>query len=486
MTIWAIASAWASQRRSSGRPPTIFASPASISWPNTGSIVAAPITTRSMGHPVRPAAGCAVHLQQRRLCDLGFAAAAEFRDRPLRPATVEPELNFTLGVDWQATPRAKVHFDAQYLKSYYNADRNGNVLTLFTAAGQNTPTGSPHPSIIDFDLRGKRPQWDVRDKALLTNPANYATSFIADALQRNDADTLALAYDIEYDLEGGVLKKLRGGARYSGNTIDLRGTWNGVCLYATGPDPTCSAKDGTPLIPLTRNPQLSMPAPSSHFFDGRSVTGGLLSGLPGRQQRRDRQCLGADQGALCAVRREDQGRLHPGRPQRADREDLYGLGRGRLRVRGGRCPLRRQPGRAAGQDRRDLVRHAVQFERHDVAAVDQEQLQPRLAEREPARADHRSVPDALRLFQGAGAAELRPVVDQPDAEQSESGQPDHGTAERQLGQSAAAAHRLGQFRPDRGMVFRPGGFADRRPVLQEGQRVPGERHFGPDLPGSRL
>ena len=211
----------------------------------------------------------------------GYATSGSLQRQNFETGRFDQQLwsqsqNFTLGVDWQATPRAKVHFDAQYLKSYYNADRNGNVLTLFTAAGQNTPTGSPHPSIIDFDLRGKRPQWDVRDKALLTNPANYATSFIADALQRNDADTLALAYDIEYDLEGGVLKKLRGGARYSGNTIDLRGTWNGVCLYATGPDPTCSAKDGTPLIPLTRNPQLSMPAPSPHFFDGRSVTGGLL------------------------------------------------------------------------------------------------------------------------------------------------------------------------------------------------------------------
>ncbi|MBB4608867.1 TonB-dependent receptor [Sphingomonas yabuuchiae] len=211
----------------------------------------------------------------------GYATSGSLRGQNFETGRFDQELwsqsqNFTLAADWQATDRAKVHFDAQYLKSYYNADRNGHVLSLFTAAGQNTPTGSPHPSTIDFDLRGSRPQWDVRDKALLSNPANYSTPFIADALQRNDADTLALAYDIEYDLEGGFLQKLRGGARYSDNSIDLRGTWNGVCLYATGPDPSCSAKDGTPLIPLSRNPQLAMPGPSKNFFDGRSVTGGFL------------------------------------------------------------------------------------------------------------------------------------------------------------------------------------------------------------------
>ncbi|WP_051272758.1 TonB-dependent receptor [Sphingomonas phyllosphaerae] len=217
----------------------------------------------------------------------GYATSGALQQQNFETGRFDQQLwsqsqNFTLGADWQATDRAKVHFDVQYLKSYYNADRNGHVLTLFTAAGQNTPTGSPHPSIIDFDLRGSRPRWDVRDKALLTNPANYATPFIADALQRNDADTLALAYDIEYDLEGGFLQKLRGGARYSDNSIDLRGTWNGVCLYATGPDPSCSAKDGTALIPLSRNPELAMSAPSPNFFDGKSVTGGLLyPALPG-------------------------------------------------------------------------------------------------------------------------------------------------------------------------------------------------------------
>ena len=212
--------------------------------------------------------------------DEGYATSGALQNQLFETGRFDQELwsqsqNFTLGADWTPTDRTKVHFDAQYLKSYYNADRNGNVLSLFTAAGQNE-ANAPNQEIVDFDLRGSRPRWDVRNKALLADPTKYATTFIGDSLQRNDAETLALGYDIEYEVEGGFLKKLRGGARYSDNSIDLRGTWNGVCLYATGPDGSCSAPAGTPLVPLTRNPQLSMPGPSKNFFDGNSVTGGLL------------------------------------------------------------------------------------------------------------------------------------------------------------------------------------------------------------------
>jgi TonB-dependent receptor len=212
--------------------------------------------------------------------DEGYATSGTLQQQLFETGRFDQELwsqsqNFTLAADWDATDRLKIHADAQYLKSYYNADRNGNVLSLFTAAGQ-TETTSPHTAIVDFDLRGSRPRWDVRDKALLSNPANYATTFIADSLQRNDADQLALAYDMEYDVEGGFLQKLRAGVRYSDNSIDLRGTWNGVCLYATGPDGSCSQPAGTPFIPLSRNPQLGMPGPSKNFFDGNTVTGGFL------------------------------------------------------------------------------------------------------------------------------------------------------------------------------------------------------------------
>lgn len=212
--------------------------------------------------------------------DEGYATSGSLRNQTFETGRFDQELwsasqNFVFNVAWDVNDRMKAKFDVQYLTSYYNADRNGHVLSLYTQSGQNALT-TPHATIVDFDLRGKYPRWDVRDPALLNTASNYTTPYIADSLQRNEADQLALAYDLEYDMEGSFLSKLRGGARYADNTINLRGTWNGVCLSTLGPDPSCSAPAGTPLIPLTRNPQLSMPGPSKNWFDGNTVVNGLL------------------------------------------------------------------------------------------------------------------------------------------------------------------------------------------------------------------
>ncbi|MBD8679735.1 TonB-dependent receptor [Sphingomonas sp. CFBP 13720] len=218
--------------------------------------------------------------------DEGFATSGALRRQTFETGRFDQELwsgsqNYTLNAEWQATERAKATFDVQYLKSYYNADRNGHVLSLYNRTGQNA-LNAPHPSIVDFDLRGKYPRWDIRDSSVFTNPANYSLPFIADALQRNDADTLALAYDLEYDVEGGLIQKLRGGARFAENNIDLRGTWNGLSLYDGLPANAANVPAGTPLIPLSRFPQLAMKGPSKNWFDGNSVTGGLLyPALPG-------------------------------------------------------------------------------------------------------------------------------------------------------------------------------------------------------------
>ncbi|UIJ47107.1 TonB-dependent receptor [Sphingomonas cannabina] len=212
--------------------------------------------------------------------DEGYATKGSLQHQTFETGRYDQQLwsasqNYTLNLAWQATDRIKINVDAQYLKSYYNADRNGHVLSLYSESGQTGLT-APHPSIVDFDLTGKYPRWNVRDPAVLTNPANYTTPYIADALQRNDADTLAFAYDVEYDVGGGFLSKLRGGLRYADSSVDLRGTWHGVCVTSLGADPSCSAPAGTPLVPLTQNPELSMPGPSKNWFDGKTVPGGLL------------------------------------------------------------------------------------------------------------------------------------------------------------------------------------------------------------------
>ncbi|EJL37518.1 TonB-dependent receptor [Caulobacter sp. AP07] len=212
--------------------------------------------------------------------DEGYATKGSLQNQTFETGRFDQQLwsqsqNFTLNAAWRVSDKLKTNFDAQYLKSYYNADRNGHVLSLYTQVGQTALT-TPHKTVVDFDLTGKYPKWDVRDPTLLSNPANYTTPFIADSLQRNDAETFALAGDFEYDFEGGFFDKLRGGARYSDNSIDLRGTWHGVCVTSLGADPNCSAPAGTPLVPLSAHPQLAMKGPSKDWFDGNTVKGGLL------------------------------------------------------------------------------------------------------------------------------------------------------------------------------------------------------------------
>lgn len=212
--------------------------------------------------------------------DEGYATKGALRNQTFETGRFDQELwsasqNLTFNVEWQATDRLKAVIDVQYLDSYYNADRNGHVLSLYSHSGQNGLT-APHKSIVEFDLTGKYPRWDVRDGSILNNPANYTLPYIVDSLQRNDADQLAFASDFEYDNEGGFLSKLRFGARYAETSVDLRGTWHGVCLTTLGADPSCSAPAGTPLIPLSRFPQLAMPGPSKNWFDGNTVKGGVL------------------------------------------------------------------------------------------------------------------------------------------------------------------------------------------------------------------
>jgi iron complex outermembrane receptor protein len=212
--------------------------------------------------------------------DGGYATSGSLRNQTFETGRFDQELwsqtqNFTLNAAWSVSDRLKANFDAQFVKSYYNADRNGHVLSLYTESGQNGLT-TPHSTIVDFDLRGKYPRWEVRDPQLLTDPANYTTPYVADSLQRNDADTLALASDVEYTLDSGFFAKLRGGARFSRNDIDLRGTWHGVCVTSLGADPNCSAPAGTPLVPLSSNPDLAMAGPSDDWFDGNTITNGLL------------------------------------------------------------------------------------------------------------------------------------------------------------------------------------------------------------------
>lgn len=208
----------------------------------------------------------------------GYATSGALSNQVFESARFDQDLdtantNYTLNVKWDASDKLTANFDAQYLKSYYDADRNGFVISLFDRGSEDS-SNALNQSIVDFDLRGDRPRFDVRDPALLSNPDNYAFSYIADALQRNDAEQLAFQSDLEYFTEGGFITKLTGGVRYADTSIDLRGTWNAACLGVDGSDPACP---NTLVYPsVSEHPELVRSGPSSDFFDGNTLIGGVL------------------------------------------------------------------------------------------------------------------------------------------------------------------------------------------------------------------
>jgi TonB-dependent receptor len=211
--------------------------------------------------------------------DAGYATSGTLANQVFESARFDQDLteqngNYTFNVKWDITSNLHSSFDAQYMKSSYDADRNGFVISLYDKTGE-TPYNAPNQSIVDFDLRGSKPVWNVRNAALLSDPNNYAFTYMADSLQRNDADQLALRYDLEYDMEGSFLSKLRGGVRYADTSVDLRGTWNAFCLLPSGPNPSCSSPAGTPFVRVSQFPELALQGPTHDFFDGRTLPGGI-------------------------------------------------------------------------------------------------------------------------------------------------------------------------------------------------------------------
>jgi len=228
------------------------------------------------GNPVTtPLAGAAFTWDSAGYATSGSLANQVFESARFDQDLTEQNGNYTFNVKWDITSNLHSSFDVQYMKSSYDADRNGFVVSLYDKTGE-TPYTAPNQSIVDFDLRGSKPVWNVRNAALLSDPNNYAFTYMADSLQRNDADQLALRYDLEYDMEGSFLQKLRAGVRYSDTTVDLRGTWNAFCLLPSGPNPSCSSTPGTPFVRVSQFPELAMAGPSHDFFDGKTLPGGIV------------------------------------------------------------------------------------------------------------------------------------------------------------------------------------------------------------------
>jgi len=158
--------------------------------------------------------------------DNGYATSGSLANQVFESARFDQDLtekngNYTFNVKWDMASNLHSTFDVQYMKSSYNADRNGFVVSLYDKTNE-TPYTAPNQSIVDFDLRGSKPVWNVHNAGLLSDPNNYAFTYMADSLQRNDADQLALRYDLEYDMEGSFLNKEEGHALFVGPTLSAR------------------------------------------------------------------------------------------------------------------------------------------------------------------------------------------------------------------------------------------------------------------------
>jgi iron complex outermembrane receptor protein len=187
--------------------------------------------------------------------------------------------NLTGRLVWRPTDTLTTTFDAQYLKSSYDVDANGFVISQF-ADGSELPSASPNKSTVDFDIAGD-PTWTVRDPARLTDPNRYRFAYLADYFTRNDADQLALRYDVKWEPVGSIVKSVSAGVRYADSDVTLRGYGDGFCTFTSGNSPSCAAPAGAGYIPYTAARQdLIVSGPAPGFFDGRTVSGVLYPDFP--------------------------------------------------------------------------------------------------------------------------------------------------------------------------------------------------------------
>lgn len=209
----------------------------------------------------------------------GYATSGALTDQVFESARFDQDLNSantnsTLNVKWKVNEKLTANFDAQYLSSYYDVDRNGFVISLYDNEGENGATAA-NRSIVDFDLRGARPRFEVRNPALLNNPNNYGFTYIVDSMDRNDSDQFALRTDLDYVIEDGFFTRLSGGVRYADTRVDLRGFWHSTCLNNLGPDPTCTTKVSH--VKVSSHPELARPGPTTrNFFGGGTLEGGFF------------------------------------------------------------------------------------------------------------------------------------------------------------------------------------------------------------------
>lgn len=217
--------------------------------------------------------------------DDGRATSGSYNNAVFESARYDQALtsknsNFAGKLEWRMSDTLTSSFDAQYLKSTYDVDGNGFVISQY-ADPSELPSASPNKSIVDFDLTGKKPSWTVRDPALLTDPNRYTFAYLADYLTRNDTDQLAFRYDVKWEPVDSFIKSAGAGVRYAKSNIKLRSYGDAFCTFTSGNSPSCAAPAGAGYIPFTPDrSEYIATGPAQGFFEGRTVDGVLYPGFP--------------------------------------------------------------------------------------------------------------------------------------------------------------------------------------------------------------
>ncbi len=180
--------------------------------------------------------------------------------------------NLDLNLKWHITDKLRSKTDFQTEYATYDADRNGDSITLYPYenTGINSSTSTWHQLYLNFNVTGKFPKFSITDPsnpsqpyAYLGNPNNWYYEWLANAIDRDHLRLTSFTQEFDYDMDG-LFKKLHGGIRAADTKLLLRGNWDntGVC-EGTGQNTSWSSCQ---LYPVANNPSLASVGPASNFM----------------------------------------------------------------------------------------------------------------------------------------------------------------------------------------------------------------------------
>jgi TonB-dependent receptor len=113
--------------------------------------------------------------------------------------------DYSLNAKWKASSHLTITGDAQFVHATSDALRSIMIVN------------STAPTFTE-DLRGALPSFQVGPAGFTANPANYSNGALLDDLNRTVGNDKSFRLDGEYRFDGGILKSVKAGIRYSNRT----------------------------------------------------------------------------------------------------------------------------------------------------------------------------------------------------------------------------------------------------------------------------